>query len=101
MNPTGTPPMEPIQWFATLGVNGILAGVMFYFYKHLNERFTEYVKQQNEHQQRQTTLLVEVVRENTASNTKVVTMVDAMHRRLDEDRGQGKFRADPRRLSNS
>lgn len=98
MNPTGNP-MDPLQWFATLGVNGILAGVMFYFYKQLNERFTEYAKQQTEQQRAQTTLLVEVVRENTASNTKVVTMVDAMHRRLDEDRGQGKFRADPRRIS--
>ncbi len=87
--------MEPIQWFATLGVNGILAGVMFYFYKQLNERFTDYVKAQHEEQKSQSKLLVEVVRENTASNTKVVTMVDAMHRRLDEDRGH--FRAEPRR----
>jgi len=83
--------MDPLQWFATLGVNGILAGVMFYFYKNLNDRFTEYVKEQQEYQRTQTNLLVNVVRENTESNTKVVTMVDAMHRRMDDDRNR--FRA--------
>lgn len=88
--------MDPIQWFATLGVNGVLAGVMFYFYKQLNERFTDYVKAQNEHQKENTTLLVNVVIANTESNTKVVSMVDAMHRRLDEDRT---FRSSERRIA--
>lgn len=77
--------MEPLQWFATLGVNGILAGVMFYFYRQLNDRFTEYVRTQLAAQTQQTALLVTVVRDNTESNTKVVTMVDAMHRRMDDD----------------
>ena len=78
--------MDPIQWFATLGVGGLLAGVMFYFYRQLNTQFTDYVKDQFENQKAQTSLLVSVVKENTESNTKLVTMIDAIHRRLDEDR---------------
>lgn len=85
MNPGNA--MDPIQWFATLGVNGILAGVMFYFYKQLNERTTEYMRSQNE-------LIIQVVKENTKSNTELVLMVDAMHRRMD-DEGRS-FRATPR-----
>lgn len=81
----GPQAMDPIQWFATLGVGGILAGVMFYFYKQLNERFTDYVKSQLEHQKTQTEQVINVVKENTESNTKLVTMIDAIHRRLDED----------------
>lgn len=83
MNP-GPETMEPLQWFTTLGVGGILAGVMFYFYKQLNERFTDYVKAQLEHQKTQTEQVINVVKENTESNTKLVTMIDAIHRRLDE-----------------
>lgn len=77
--------MDPLQWFATLGVGGILAGVMFYFYRALTTQFTEYVKQQLEHQRDQTLIVVQVVKENTESNTRLVTMIDAMHRRLDDE----------------
>lgn len=77
--------MEPMQWFATLGVNGILAGVMFFFYRQLTTQFTDFVKAQLEAQTTQTSTIVMVVKENTESNTKLVTMIDAMHRRLDDE----------------
>ncbi len=77
--------MEPMQWFATLGVNGILAGVMFFFYRQLTGQFTDFVRAQLAAQTQQTTTIVQVVKENTESNTKLVTMIDAMHRRLDDE----------------
>lgn len=87
---------EFIKWFATLGVGGALAGVIFYFYsKREKEHRDELERRDTEHAERlermssqwkgQSEALVQVVKENTASNTKLITLIDAMHRRLDMD----------------
>lgn len=56
---------EFLKWLATLGVGGVLAGLMFMFYRKDVRAYTELWKSQSE-------LLIEVVKENTASNVKVV-----------------------------
>lgn len=81
--------MTGLQWFATLGVGGCLAGLMFFFYR----------KDANEWRQAwkgQTEMLMKVVVDNTASNTAVIKaveantrIVDAMQQRIDRiDRGR-------------
>jgi hypothetical protein len=68
---------ELIQWFGTMGVGGVLAGFMFYFYRKDVKQYTELWKGQTE-------LLVSVVREvssNIATNTECVK---ALHRRIDK-----------------
>lgn len=73
---------EFIKWLATLGVGGVLAAFMFHFYRKDVKQFTDLWKGQSE-------MLVQVVKENTASNTKLVTLIDAMHRRLDAENNDG------------
>lgn len=69
---------EFVKWFATLGVGGILAGVMFMFYRKDVKQYTDLWKEQSG-------ILMAVVKENTASNTKLITVIDALHRRLDRE----------------
>lgn len=74
-------PMDIAQWFATLGVGGVLAGVIFIFYRKDVRQYTELWKNQSDQ-------LMAVVKENTAANTKVGTIVDALHRRMDDEAQQ-------------
>lgn len=74
---------EFIKWFATLGVGGILAAFMFHFYRRDVREYTEQWRGQSE-------LLVQVVKENTASNTRLVTVIEALHRRLDSEQPTGR-----------
>lgn len=69
---------EFMKWIATLGVGGILAAFMFHFYRKDVQRYTDLWKGQSE-------MLVQVVKENTVANTKLVTLIDALHRRLDDE----------------
>lgn len=68
--------VEFLKWLATLGVGGVLAGFIFYFYRTDIKSFTE-------QWQGQTKLLMEVVKENTAAITANTTTIQALHRRDD------------------
>jgi len=60
---------ESVKWFSSLGVGGVIAGVLFMFYRKDVRQFTDLWRTQTE-------MLVEVVRENTASNTKLITLIE-------------------------
>ena len=60
------------------GVGGVLAGMMFFFYRKDVKSYTELWKTQ-------TSMLVEVVKENTRSNVQLTGVVDALHKRLDRN----------------
>lgn len=64
------------QWFTTLGVGGILAGGMFYFYRKDVKTYTDLWKGQSE-------MLLEVVKENTVAFTKLTEVINALHKRSD------------------
>lgn len=66
------------RWLTTLGVGGVLAAFMFYFYRKDVKSYTELWKAQTE-------ILITVVRENTKSNEHLIVLVDALHRRLDNN----------------
>jgi len=63
--------MDPefIQWLATLGIGGILAGFMFIFYRKDIKQYTELWKIVTEQ-------LIINLKENTISNTKLITMLE-------------------------
>jgi hypothetical protein len=61
------------KYLATLGVGGILAGLLFIFYRRDVKQFTELWKIQTE-------VLLTVVRENTASNVKLISAIEEMKR---------------------
>lgn len=70
-------PDDIMKFFASLGVGGILAGVIFYFY---HQRVSDWMKSADtrlEAEQRRSDALLLVVKENTASNTAVVKSVEA------------------------
>ena len=65
---------EFVQWFATLGVGGVLAAFMFWFYRKDVKQFTELRKSVTQE-------LISVVKDNTVSNTKLIAVIEAMERR--------------------
>lgn len=62
-----------IQWLATLGVGGILAAFMFTFYRKDVKQYTELWRTTAEQ-------LMAVVKENTASNTKLIALIENQER---------------------
>lgn len=69
---------EMIKWFATLGVGGVLAGIMFFFYRKDVKMYTDLWKGQ-------TDILVKMVQGNTSATVKNNVVLDALHRRLDKE----------------
>lgn len=64
---------EFVKWFATLGIGGILAGFMFMFYRKDVRQYTELWKIMSEQ-------MIQVVKDNTASNTKLITLIENQER---------------------
>ncbi len=65
--------VEFSKWLITLGVGGILAGFMFMFYRKDVKQFTEQWRGSVE-------LLVGVIKENTASNIKLISLLESVER---------------------
>lgn len=61
------------KWLITLGVGGVLAGFMFVFYRKDVKQYTELWKSMTDQ-------LIIVVKENTASNIKLVTLIENQER---------------------
>lgn len=64
---------EFTKWLVTLGVGGILAAFMFTFYRKDIRQYTDLWKSTSE-------LLIGVVKENTTSNTKLISLIESMER---------------------
>lgn len=70
-----TPGMDAefTKYLATLGVGGILAGLMFVFYRKDIKQYTELWKTTSEQ-------LMAIVKENTASNTRLIALIETQER---------------------
>jgi len=68
--------IETLKWFATLGVGGVLAGMIFWFYR-------KDVREDREQWKGQSEMLVGVVKDNTAAITANTMTIQALHRRDD------------------
>lgn len=66
---------EFVKWFATLGIGGILAAFMFVFYRKDVHQFTELWKDT-------TQTLMTVVKENTTSNIKLISLIESQERNM-------------------
>ena len=58
---------------ATLGIGGVLAGFMFMYYRKDVRQYTELWKAA-------TGEFMQVVKENTASNTKLIVLIESLER---------------------
>jgi len=73
MTPDYTNNPEFMKFLATLGVGGILAGLMFIFYRKDVKQYTELWKLATDQ-------LMQIVKENTTSNTKLIIMLENQER---------------------
>lgn len=64
---------EFIQWLTTLGIGGVLAGFMFMFYRKDMKQYTDMWKSTSEQ-------LINVVKENTSSNSKLIALIENQER---------------------
>ena len=64
---------EFVKWISTLGIGGVLAGFMFAFYRKDIKQYTELWKITAEQ-------MTNIVKENTASNTKLIVMIENQER---------------------
>lgn len=64
---------EFVKWLATLGIGGILAGFIFIFYRKDIRQYTELWKITAEQ-------LMFIVKENTASNIKLIILLESRER---------------------
>lgn len=74
MNETGMD-HEFTKWLVTLGVGGVLAGFMFMFYRKDVKQYTDLWKVTTDQ-------LIEVVRDNTASNAKLIILIENQERNM-------------------
>lgn len=65
--------IEFSKWLITLGVGGILAGFMFMFYRKDVKQFTELWRSTAE-------MMMNVIRENTASNVRLIALLESVER---------------------
>lgn len=67
---------ETLSWLASLGVGGVLAGAIFAIYRKDAVQWQDAWRGQSQ-------MLVEVVKENTSSNVKLITLIEALMDRLE------------------
>lgn len=68
--------MNGLQELAPLGVGGILAGVLFFFYRKDANTYIEQWRGQS-------ALVVEIVKQNTQALAQNTEVLRSLHRRLD------------------
>ena len=73
MVPQTIPVDEFAKWLITLGVGGVLAAFMFVFYRKDVKQYTELWKTQSDQ-------LIKVVTENTASNVRLIALIENQER---------------------
>jgi len=66
---------EFVKWFTTLGVGGVLAGFMFMFYRKDVKQYTELWKTTSDQ-------MMAVIKDNTSSNTKLISLIETQERNM-------------------
>lgn len=69
-----------LEWWATLGIGGVLAGFMFVFYRKDVKQFTTLWEAQATKMETLVNVVLSVVKENTASNSKLITLIENVER---------------------
>lgn len=75
--------IEFVKWVATLGVGGVLAGMMFHFYRKDVQRYTDLWEGQSDS-------LMLIVKENTIAITRLTAVVEVLLRRVEERQHHGR-----------
>ena len=73
------------SYLVTLGVGGVLAAFMFSVHRKDMIQFLARQEEQTELWRGQTEILVTVIKDVVATNTELIHLVKALHKRLDRD----------------
>ncbi len=86
---------EFIKWLATLGVGGAIAGLIFFFYRKDVRSYTDLWKET-------AAMLGQTLKEstaahveNSATNREMISLLKAVHRRLDADQQERRHARGP------
>lgn len=82
------------QWLLTLGVGGALAAMMFFYYRRDSQLHEKTVIEYAELWKSQNQMWMTLVKENTAATAVNTKTMEALHKRLDEDREIQKLQSD-------
>jgi hypothetical protein len=72
-----------MKWLVQLGVGGVIAGLMFFFYRKDVKQFTDLWQAQAALNFKQTDAMMQLVRETTVAITINTEVVKSLHRRMD------------------
>lgn len=75
--------LELVKFLSSLGVGGVIAGVLFFFYRKDVKQFTDLWQAQAALNYKQAELMIAIVKENTAAFIQNTEVLKSMHRRLD------------------
>lgn len=75
--------VEFMRWLAQLGVGGMMAGVLFYFYRKDVRAYTDLWKEQATLNANQTVAMMALVEKNTIAITSNTDIIKSLHRRMD------------------
>lgn len=73
---------EFVKWLIAQGIGLTLAAMVFYFYRRDMQQYTEQWRAASEHLTRTVHENAAAHRENTASNTKLITLIEGMERNV-------------------
>lgn len=74
---------EFIRYLAQSGAVGVIAALLFFFYRKDVRQYTELWQAQAKLNHEQTTMMMAVVKENTAAITQNTEVIKSLHRRVD------------------
>lgn len=74
---------EFIRFLLQLGVGGVIAGILFFFYRKDVRQFTDLWREQAKLNSEQTAAMIAVVKENTIAFTQNTEIARSLHKRID------------------
>lgn len=74
---------EQLKWFASLGVGGTIAGLTFYYYRLDALAHASQWRDLSAERKADNTMLMAVIKENSAAMTANTATIQALHRRDD------------------
>jgi hypothetical protein len=75
---------EFLRFLGQLGVGGAIAGILFFFYRKDVRSYTDLWQAQSKINSEQTSLMIQIVRDNTAATVTNTEVLRALHRRVDQ-----------------
>ena len=75
---------EFVRFLLQLGLGGAMAGLLFFFYRKDVRSYTDLWQAQAKINEAQTSLLLQIVKDNTAATVTNTEVLRALHRRVDQ-----------------